>query len=58
MIRLYVKITEEFEHVIFRDRCWVVRRPFVCMVRFQFLAHFAVDYFADPVMSILILFLC
>ena len=37
--------------VIFQDRCWVVHIPFVCMVKFKFLAHLPVDHFADPIMS-------
>ena len=32
--------------------------PFVCKVRFQFLAPFPVDHLADPVVSSIILLLC
>ena len=35
--------------VIFKDRCWVVHIPFVCMVKFKFLAHFLVDHLAHIV---------
>ena len=31
--------------------------PFVCMVKFQFLAHLPVDHLADPIMSSLIFLL-
>ena len=55
MIRLYVKIPEEFVHLILQLRFWVVHIPFVCMVRFQFLAQFPVDLFAHPVMSNLLI---
>ena len=30
--------------VISQDRCWVEHIPFVCMVKFKFLAHFPVDH--------------
>ena len=32
--------------------------PFICMVKFKFLAHFPVDHLADSVMSGLVLLLC
>ena len=53
VIRLYVKVLSEFMCVIF----WVVHIPFVCMVKFKFLAHLLVDHLADPVMSSLIFLL-
>ena len=34
VIRVYVKVPEEFMCVIFLDKCWVVHIPFVCMVKF------------------------
>ena len=37
--------------VIFKDRCSVVHIPFVCMIKFKFLAHLPVDHFADPITS-------
>ena len=40
VIRLYLKIPEEFVRLIFQGGFWVVRIPFVCMVKFQFLAQF------------------
>ena len=40
--------------IIFWDRCWVVNIPFVCMVKFEFLAHLPVDHLANPVMSNLV----
>ena len=57
MIRLYVKIPEEFVCVILQDRCLVVHTLFVCMVKFKFLRQFPVDHFAHSVMSSLIFFL-
>ena len=36
---------------------YVVHIPFVCMVKFKFLAHLPVDHFADPIMSSLIFLL-
>ena len=44
--------------VIFLDKCWVLHIPFVCMVKFKFLAHFPVDHLAHPVVFSLLLFLC
>ena len=44
--------------LIFWDRCWVVYLPFVCMVKFKFLAHLPVDHLARSVVSSLILLLC
>ena len=58
MIRLYVKIPEEFVRLILSDRFWVVHIPFVCMVRLKLLAQFLEDHLAHQVMSSLILFLC
>ena len=40
VIRLNVKVTQEFICVVLQDRCCVVHIPFVGMVKFQFLAHF------------------
>ena len=37
--------------VILQDRCWVVHRPFVHMVKFKFLAQFPVDYFSHSIVS-------
>ena len=56
VIRFYVKIPEEFVCVILQDGCLVVHIPFICMVKFKFLAQFLVDHFAYPVVSNLILF--
>ena len=52
VIRLYLKIPENFMSLILQDRCWVVYIPF------QFLAQFPVDDFAYPILSSFILFLC
>ena len=38
MIRLYLKIPENFVRLIFKDGCWVVHIPFVCVVKFKLLA--------------------
>ena len=58
VIRLYIKVPQEFVHIIFLDRCWVVHIPFVGMVKFKFLAHFPVDHLAHPVVSSLVPLLC
>ena len=58
MIRLYVKIPDEFVCVILQDRRLVVHIPFVRIVKFKFLAQFLVDNLIHPVMSSFILFLC
>ena len=47
MIRLWLKITENFVRLILQDRFWVVDIPLVRLVKFQFLAQFSVDYFLD-----------
>ena len=56
-ILLYLKIPEEFVHLILQDRCWVVHIPFVRMVKLQFLAQFLIDHLVPSVMSRLKLFL-
>ena len=38
MIRLDVKMPEEFVPLILSDKFWVVHIPFVHMVKFKFLA--------------------
>ena len=38
MIRLYLKIPENFVRLIFKDGFWVLHMPFVCVVKFRFLA--------------------
>ena len=58
VIRLYIKVPQEFVCVIFQEKCWVVHIPFVGMVKFKFLAHFPVDYLAHPVVSSLVHLLC
>ena len=55
VIRLYVKIPQEFVRVVLLDSCWVVHVPFLRMVKFKFLAQFPVDHFTHPVVSSLIL---
>ena len=52
MIRLYVKIPEEFVRLIIQDRCWVVHIAFVRMVKFQFPMY----HIAHPVVPIIIIF--
>ena len=56
MIRLYVKIPENFVRLIFLDGFWIVRIVFVRMVKFKFLAQFPVDHLPQPVVSCLKLF--
>ena len=58
VIRLYIKVPQEFVCIILQDRFWVVHISFVGMVKFKFLAHFPVDQLAHPVMSSLVLLLC
>ena len=57
VIHLYLKNPLEFVHLILQDRFWVVHIPFVCMVKFQFLAQFYMDPLAHSVMFILLHFL-
>ena len=56
VIRLYLKIPEEFGRLIFQDRCWFLHIPLVLTVKFQFFAQFPVDHLAHPVVSSLIYF--
>ena len=58
VIRLYLKIPEEFVCLILQDRFWVVSIRFVRVVKLQFLAQFPVDHLAHPVVSSLIHHLC
>ena len=37
VIRLYLKIPEEFVHLMFQDRFWVMHIPFIRMVKLKFL---------------------
>ena len=57
VIRLYLKIPEQFVRIILQDRFWVVHRPFVSMVKFNFLAQLPVDHLSYPVVFRFILFL-
>ena len=57
VIRLYRKIPEEFVRLILQDRFRVVHITFVHMVKLQFLAKFANDHLAHPIVCSLILFL-
>ena len=43
--------------VIFLDRCWVVHIPFVCIVKFKFIAHLPVDHLTSLVVSSLVFLL-
>ena len=52
----FSKSQKSFTHLILQDRCWVVHKPFVRMVKFQFLTQFPMDHLAHPVVSSLILF--
>ena len=58
VICLYLKIPEEFVHLIVLDRFWVVHIPCVRIIKLQFLAQFPVDHLAHPVLPSLIFFLC
>ena len=53
-IRLYLEIPKEFMRLILWDRFWVVHIQFVCLVKPQLLAEFAVDHLAHPVVPILL----
>ena len=55
-IRFYLKIPENFVHLIPQNWFWVVNIPLVCMVKIQFLARFPLDLFQYPVMSSPLLF--
>ena len=57
VIRLYLKIGEEFVCLILQDRFWVVHVPFIRMVKFQFLAQFQIDHLTYPVKLLLLLLL-
>ena len=58
MIRLYVKIPEDFILLILQEKLRVVHIRFVRMVRFKFLAQFPVDHSSDSDVLSLIIFLC
>ena len=58
VIRLYLKISEEFVRLLHQDISWVGHILFVRMVKFKFLAQFLVDHLAYPAVSSLILFQC
>ena len=58
VIRLCLKIPENFMPLILEDRFRFVHIPYGSMVKFQFLAQFPVNYLSHPVMSTLILLLC
>ena len=57
MIHLYLKIPENFVHLILQDGFWVMYIPFVCMVKLKLLTQFQAYHLAHPVVSSLILFL-
>ena len=58
VIRLYLKTPEKFVSFILQERVWVMHKPFVSMVKFQFLGQFFVDHVAHPVVPSLIFFPC
>ena len=58
VIRLYIKVPQEFVRIIFWDRCWVVHIPFIGTVKSKFLVHIPVDHLAHPVVLRLVLLLC
>ena len=43
-----------FVGLIFQDGFWILRKPFVRMVKFKLLAQFPRDHFARPIVSSLI----
>ena len=47
MIRLYLKILEEFVHLILQDKFWVVHVPFVRMVKFQYYFITPLEFFTS-----------
>ena len=57
MICLYLKIPENFVHLILQDGFWVVFILLVHRVKFQFFAQFPVDHVPHPVVSSFVLFL-
>ena len=54
-IRLYLKIQNNLECLIFKDGFWVAHIPFVRMVKPKFLARFPMNYLPHKVVSSLIL---
>ena len=57
MICLYFKITENFMHLILKDRFWFVHIPFGCIISIKSLAQFLVDHLSQPVVPIIIILL-
>ena len=57
MIRLYVKIPEEFVYLIIQDRCCVLLIPLVHMVKFKFLTEFPVDHLCQTSLSAFICYI-
>ena len=57
MIRLDLKVPENFLSLIFLDRFWFVHTPFVSMVKFELLAQFPVGHLSHPVVPSLVFFL-
>ena len=55
VIRLNLKILENFMRLVLQDRFWFVHIPFIRMVKFQFIALFPVDHLTHSVVSCLIL---
>ena len=51
LIRLYLKISEDFMRLIHKDRFWFVHIPFSSMLKFQFLAQFPVDHLLHSFVS-------
>ena len=57
MINLYLRILENFKHLILQDGFHFVHKPLVRMVKFKLLTRFPVDHLHHPVVSCFILFL-
>ena len=58
MVRLYLRILENFVRLIFQNGFRVLHIPLVRMVKFKLLAQFSLDHLAHPLMSSLIISLC
>ena len=57
-IILYLKINENFMHLILQHGFWFVHIPFCSMIKFQFLAQFLVDNLSHPHVLSFIFFWC
>ena len=57
VIHLYLKISENFVHLILQNEFQFMHIPFGSLAKFHFLAQFSMNHLLLPVMSSLVLFL-